>query len=116
MAEAASPLSTDLLTDFIDSFGTVNQSAYDFTISGSSAVEDIAEDGVWVADFGLAQVDDGAALTMEGEVLGTWRYMSPEQLMGGRVIVDSLTDIYSLGVTLYELLCLQPARDGSPPT
>ncbi|MFN9218244.1 MAG: serine/threonine-protein kinase, partial [Planctomyces sp.] len=67
---------------------------------------------VWVADFGLAQVDDGAALTMEGEVLGTWRYMSPEQLMGGRVIVDSLTDIYSLGVTLYELLCLQPARDG----
>ncbi|MFY8057506.1 MAG: serine/threonine-protein kinase, partial [Planctomycetaceae bacterium] len=67
---------------------------------------------VWVADFGLAQVDDGAALTMEGEVLGTWRYMSPEQLMGGRVIVDSLTDIYSLGVTLYELLSLQPARDG----
>ena len=67
---------------------------------------------VWVADFGLAQVDDGAALTMEGEVLGTWRYMSPEQLMGGRVIVDSLTDIYSLGVTLYELLSLSPARDG----
>jgi CSLREA domain-containing protein len=63
----------------------------------------------WVADFGLAQFDADAALTMTGDMLGTLRYMSPEQARGDRRLVDHRTDIYSLGVTLYELLTLRPA-------
>ncbi len=70
---------------------------------------------LWVTDFGLAQVEaeGGLALTLTGDVLGTLRYMSPEQAMGRRTLVDHRTDIYSLGVTLYELLTLHPAIEGS---
>src|SRR5205823_6659291 len=54
----------------------------------------------------------GAGLTMTGELLGTLRYMSPEQAWARRGQVDHRTDIYSLGVTLYELLTLRPVFDG----
>jgi serine/threonine protein kinase/Flp pilus assembly protein TadD len=71
-----------------------------------------AEGRLWVTDFGLAQVRGDDRLTLTGDVLGTLRYMSPEQALGRRVVVDGRTDIYSLGVTLYELLTLHPAVDG----
>ncbi len=65
---------------------------------------------VWIADFGLAQMSTGdAGLTMTGDILGTLRYMSPEQAQGNHRLVDHRTDLYSLGVTLYELLTLTPA-------
>jgi serine/threonine protein kinase len=64
---------------------------------------------VWVTDFGLARVEADPGLTMTGDLLGTLRYMSPEQALAKRVVVDHRTDVYSLGVTLYELLTLQPA-------
>ncbi|MFV1967350.1 MAG: protein kinase [Pirellulaceae bacterium] len=64
---------------------------------------------LWVADFGLARADTSVNMTMTGDILGTLRYMSPEQASGGGRVLDHRTDIYSLGTTLYELLTLQPA-------
>src|SRR5262249_57891617 len=71
-----------------------------------------AEGRLWVTDFGLAQVRGDDRLTLTGDVLGTLRYMSPEQALARRVVIDGRTDVYSLGVTLYELLTLRPAIDG----
>jgi eukaryotic-like serine/threonine-protein kinase len=68
---------------------------------------------LWVADFGMADVQGDAGLTMTGDLPGTLRYMSPEQAAGKRALIDRRTDIYSLGATLYELLTLQPAIVGS---
>ncbi len=68
---------------------------------------------LWVMDFGLALIEsDASHLTMTGDLLGTLRYMSPEQAHGDRRILDHRTDIYALGATLYELLTGRPAFDG----
>jgi serine/threonine protein kinase/tetratricopeptide (TPR) repeat protein len=67
---------------------------------------------VWITDFGLAQIQGDVQLTMTGDLVGTLRYMSPEQALAKRVLVDHRTDIYSLGATLYELLTLQPVFPG----
>ena len=66
---------------------------------------------LWVADFGLARFGADADLTRTGDLLGTLRYMSPEQATARRS-VDHRADIYSLGATLYELLTARPAFDG----
>ncbi|MCA9168859.1 MAG: protein kinase, partial [Planctomycetales bacterium] len=63
-----------------------------------------------ILDFGLASFEGQESLTATGEILGTIRYMSPEQASYGQAKrLDHRTDIYSLGVTLYEALTLQPA-------
>jgi serine/threonine protein kinase len=67
---------------------------------------------LWITDFGLARMEADAGMTMTGDILGTLRYMSPEQALAKRAIIDHRSDIYSLGVTLYELLTLQPAYTG----
>jgi serine/threonine protein kinase/Flp pilus assembly protein TadD len=67
---------------------------------------------LWITDFGLAQVQSDTRLTLTGDLVGTLRYMSPEQALAKRVIVDHRSDIYSLGATLYELLTLEPAFSG----
>jgi serine/threonine protein kinase/tetratricopeptide (TPR) repeat protein/sugar lactone lactonase YvrE len=64
---------------------------------------------LWVTDFGLARLESEPNLTMPGDVMGTLRYMSPEQALAKRPLIDQRTDVYSLGATLYELLTLQPA-------
>jgi WD40 repeat protein/serine/threonine protein kinase/tetratricopeptide (TPR) repeat protein len=61
---------------------------------------------VWVTDFGLAKADDRQNLTHAGDILGTLRYMPPEAFEGRN---DPRSDVYSLGLTLYELLAFQPA-------
>ena len=65
-----------------------------------------------VTDFGLARLGDDAGVTMTGDVVGTARYMSPEQVLGNRAVIDHRSDIYSLGITLYELATLRVAFDG----
>jgi serine/threonine protein kinase len=67
---------------------------------------------LWITDFGLARYGDDASLTLTGDVLGTLRYMSPEQALGHPAVIDQRSDVYSLGVTLYELLTLRPAFPG----
>ncbi|MCA9321028.1 MAG: serine/threonine protein kinase, partial [Planctomycetes bacterium] len=65
--------------------------------------------GLVILDFGMAHDDaaEGAQLTMTGDVLGTPAYMSPEQLTARRGGIDRRTDVFALGVTLFECLALQ---------
>jgi serine/threonine protein kinase len=67
-------------------------------------------DHVKLLDFGLALSDHATEHTRTGLIMGSPHYMSPEQVMGGRV--DARTDIYSMGVTLYQLLTGRPPIDG----
>ncbi len=67
---------------------------------------------LWVTDFGLARLRSDVDLTASGDIVGTFRYMSPEQGLGKNALLDHRTDIYSLGATLYELATLRPAFDG----
>ncbi len=64
---------------------------------------------VWVTDFGLAKTEDDG-LTQTGDLLGTVRYMAPERFAGE---CDPRADVYSLGLTLYEMLTLKPAFEAS---
>jgi tetratricopeptide (TPR) repeat protein len=66
---------------------------------------------LWVTDFGLARFQEDLGLTHTGDVLGTLRYMSPEQALGRKTIIDHRADLYSLGATLYELVTLKPPFD-----
>ena len=64
---------------------------------------------VWVADFGLAKAaNETDDLTSTGDLVGTLRYMAPERFKGK---ADGRSDVFSLGLTLYELLALRPACD-----
>jgi serine/threonine protein kinase/WD40 repeat protein len=61
---------------------------------------------VWITDFGLAKAEDSDDLTQTGDLVGTLRYMAPERFQEQS---DRRSDVYGLGITLYELLTLRPA-------
>jgi tetratricopeptide (TPR) repeat protein len=63
---------------------------------------------VWVADFGLAKAVEQDDVSRTGDIVGTLRYMAPEQLYGN---AEPRSDMFSLGLTLYELLTFRPAYD-----
>ena len=63
---------------------------------------------IWLTDFGLARVQTESGLTTTGDLIGTIRYMSPEQASGNPSVVDRRSDVYSLGAVLYELITLSP--------
>jgi formylglycine-generating enzyme required for sulfatase activity len=65
-----------------------------------------------VSDFGLAKIEDALALSRTGDLAGTPYYMSPEQAASKRIKIDHRTDIFSLGVTLYEMLTLKRPFEG----
>ena len=80
------------------------------TATSSPATSCSTRDGkLYVTDFGLARIEADAGMTMTGDIVGTLRYMAPEQALAKRVVIDHRADVYSLGATLYELLTLQPA-------
>jgi WD40 repeat protein len=65
-----------------------------------------AQGNVWITDFGLAKTADSEDLTHTGDVVGTIRYLAPERFRG---TCDARSDLYSLGLTLYELVARRPA-------
>ena len=67
-----------------------------------------AQGTAWIADFGLAKAEGNDDLTHSGDIVGTLRFMAPERFDGQSV---PQSDVYALGLTLYELLTLQPAFD-----
>ena len=71
-----------------------------------------ADDRPKLTDFGLARVVDDSFLSVSGEMAGTFAYMSPEQVTAKRIGLDHRTDIFSLGVVLYEMLALRRPFEG----
>ena len=65
---------------------------------------------VWITDFGLAKTADSDGLTDTGEIFGTVRYMAPERFEGRG---DPRSDVYCLGLTLYEMVCAAARLPGN---
>ncbi len=82
-----------------------NQGIFHRDIKPSNLLLD-GQGTVWVADFGLAKAAEGEDLTHTGDIVGTIRYMAPERFHGQ---CDGRSDIYALGLTLYEMVGLCPA-------
>lgn len=117
--EREKTLSIDKVLDIIAQTSAALQAAHSAglvhrDIKPGNIMVDLAKGAVKVMDFGVARVAD-AARTRTGVVLGTPTFMSPEQLSGQ--VIDGRSDLYSLGVTLFQLLTGQlPYRNDSMAT
>ena len=70
---------------------------------------------VKLSDFGIAKVDENKQLTGTMQWVGTLQYMAPEQFEGSKAVITSATDIYALGLILYELITLEhPIKENDP--
>jgi serine/threonine protein kinase/Flp pilus assembly protein TadD len=130
LADPATPAAAGLSTEPSTSTPAFFRTVARFGVQAAEALEHAHAQGVvhrdikpanllvdgqaslWVTDFGLAHVQTDHRLTITGDLVGTLRYMSPEQALARPAGVDYRTDIYSLGATLYELLTLEPAFHG----
>ena len=84
------------------------------TATSSRPTSSLCADGrVLVTDFGIAKIRDDPDVTQTGTMLGTVKYLAPEQVRGERL--DGRADLYALGVVLYEALCARPPFSGDTP-
>jgi serine/threonine protein kinase len=123
VSDCVSGFETDRLTklaeqlaDIADALHVAHQNGFVHRDIKPSNILLDAQGKVWLTDFGLASLgegEDGTELTQTGDVIGTPAYMSPEQASGPSGGVDKSSDIYSLGVTLYELATLRKPFSGS---
>ena len=109
--EAARPLSTEQKVLLVRQVADAVQAAHSAGLihrdlkPANILVTDISgEPHPYVLDFGIARIEEVSGLTMTGQVMGTPGYLSPEQARGDLGAVDRRTDVFSLGVILYELL------------
>jgi hypothetical protein len=114
--QAKSPLSIEESLDIAIQIADALEAAHAMDIVHRDIKPDnimITKDGnVKVTDFGIARLG-ASTLTVEGDVLGTFAYMSPEQAKGGRI--DARTDVFSLGVVIYEMLTgVSPFASATP--
>ena len=115
LSEAASHLSIDEGVAIVESLARAIDAAHGCRILHRDLKPQnviVRPDGFPVlVDFGLSLADEFATLTATGEMLGTPRYMAPEQVLGRPV--DARTDVHALGLILYELVTKEPARKES---
>ncbi|NJR71714.1 MAG: serine/threonine protein kinase [Gammaproteobacteria bacterium] len=113
LAEAGRPKVADTV-DWIAQIANGLSSAHDYDIIHRDVKPSnimIVKGGfAKITDFGIARMTASAVKTMTGLILGSPRYMSPEQVIGKNL--DHRTDIFSLGVVLYEALTATPPFDG----
>ncbi|QDV37093.1 Serine/threonine-protein kinase PknH [Tautonia plasticadhaerens] len=111
----------DAIAGYVASLGIQAAEALDYAHGQGVLHRDIkpanllVDDGghLWITDFGLARFRERESVTRSGDLIGTIRYMSPEQALGKHSEVDHRTDVYSLGATLYELLTRAPLFEAS---
>ena len=104
-----------MMRQLLDAFGHAHELGVIHRDIKPSNIMVLPHGDIKVTDFGIAKVMSGANLTRTGAAMGTAAYMSPEQIRGAKD-VDHRADIYSLGVTFYEMLAGQPPFVGEEGT